>query len=683
MPADAAPARFLDERARHALQRLAPRDAAIARWQGRRLWRWTWLLAALALGLLAGLAVDAVGSAQHRPARAAGLGRHPVEPRRLRRAAAAAWPAAWRPPGRLAGTPAGRWARARQRAAGHLHRRLGAARAARWRRAALLLHAAAAALAAGLVAGMYLRGLVLDYRAGWESTFLEPASVQALLATLLAPASALTGIGIPDEAAISALRVGPGVAAGAPAAPWIHLYAAMLALCVILPRSALAVWAALRGAWAARGVKLSPEDPYLQQLLLQGRGAAPRVRVLPHGAAPSPQAVLGLRELLAGALGAEMQLRLAAPVAYGGEEGAGARPAEPDTTLLVALVDLAATPEADTHGRLLRELRAAAPALPLLLLADEAGFARRFGQLPERLAQRARLAAARRRRGRGLAVGRPRAAGGRRRRALRAGAAGAAACPLSAGMATVTLSLVSHTNVGKTTLARTLLAADIGEVRDAPHVTEFADGHELIATPTGDRLRLWDTPGFGDSARLVQRLRREGSALGWFLSQVWDRWRDRAFWSSQRALHHVREQSDVVLYLVNAAESPAAAGYVAPEMELLQWVGKPVLVLLNQLGAPRAPADEAADLAAWRTQLARWPLVRGVLPLDAFARCWVHEARLLHAVQALLQGAGDTEKAAAMARLTAAWTETARAAHVPTPRCARAGGQPSASRPPA
>jgi hypothetical protein len=223
-------------------------------------------------------------------------------------------------------------------------------------------------------------------------------------------------------------------------------------------------------------------------------------------------------------------------------------------------------------------------------------------------------------------------------------------------MTTVTLSLVSHTNVGKTTLARTLLAADVGEVRDAPHVTEFADGHELVATPEGDRLRLWDTPGFGDSARLVARLRREGSALGWFLSQVWDRWRDRAFWSSQRALHHVREQSDVVLYLVNAAESPAAAGYVAPEMELLQWVGKPVLVLLNQLGAPRAPADEAADVAAWRTHLARWPLVRGVLPLDAFARCWVHEARLLHAVRALLQGAGERDKAEAMVRLTAAWT---------------------------
>ena len=50
-------------------------------------------------------------------------------------------------------------------------------------------------------------------------------------------------------------------------------------------------------------------------------------------------------------------------------------------------------------------------------------------------------------------------------------------------MTTVTLSLVSHTNVGKTTLARTLLGSDVGVVRDAPHVTQFADGHDLIVTP--------------------------------------------------------------------------------------------------------------------------------------------------------------------------------------------------------
>ncbi|HEU5284054.1 MAG TPA: GTPase domain-containing protein, partial [Burkholderiales bacterium] len=70
---------------------------------------------------------------------------------------------------------------------------------------------------------------------------------------------------------------------------------------------------------------------------------------------------------------------------------------------------------------------------------------------------------------------------------------------------TINLSLVSHTNVGKTTLARTLLRRDIGEVRDRAHVTEAAEAHVLIETGQGDVLRLWDTPGFGDSARLLKR----------------------------------------------------------------------------------------------------------------------------------------------------------------------------------
>ena len=42
---------------------------------------------------------------------------------------------------------------------------------------------------------------------------------------------------------------------------------------------------------------------------------------------------------------------------------------------------------------------------------------------------------------------------------------------------TIRLSLVSHTNVGKTTLARTLLGRDIGEVRDEAHVTQLVERH--------------------------------------------------------------------------------------------------------------------------------------------------------------------------------------------------------------
>ena len=215
--------------------------------------------------------------------------------------------------------------------------------------------------------------------------------------------------------------------------------------------------------------------------------------------------------------------------------------------------------------------------------------------------------------------------------------------------------MVSHTNAGKTTLARTLLGRDVGTVRDAPHVTEFTDVFTMIEALHGERLLLWDTPGFADSGRLVQRLRAAGNPIGnpvgWFMSAVWDRWRDRAFWASQQAMRNVRDEADVMLYLVNAAESPEAAGYVPPEMELLGWLGKPVIVLLNQLGAPREAALERAELERWRRHLSAHAQVKAVLPMDAFARCWVQEITLLAAIEATLSG----EQRALMARLRAAW----------------------------
>ncbi|MBL8352349.1 MAG: DUF3482 domain-containing protein [Burkholderiaceae bacterium] len=229
-------------------------------------------------------------------------------------------------------------------------------------------------------------------------------------------------------------------------------------------------------------------------------------------------------------------------------------------------------------------------------------------------------------------------------------------------MADLSLSLVSHTNVGKTTLARTLLGRDIGEVRDAAHVTETVEPHPMVESPAGDRLLLWDTPGFGDSLRLARRLAQAGSPLGWLLSEVWDRWRDRAFWASQRAIRHVLEQADVALYLVNAAEAPEDAGYLAPELQVLGLLGKPVIVLLNQLGEPGAPGDEAAQLQRWRSHLdalASQAAAAGlaparlhaVLPLDAFTRCWLQEAVLLQAVAEAL----PAQSRAAMDRLAAAW----------------------------
>ena len=215
----------------------------------------------------------------------------------------------------------------------------------------------------------------------------------------------------------------------------------------------------------------------------------------------------------------------------------------------------------------------------------------------------------------------------------------------------VSLTVAAHTNVGKTTLVRTLLKRDIGEVADRPHVTEDAERHTLIDTPSGDVLYLWDTPGFGDSARLLKRLKASGNPIGWFQTQVWDRLVDRPFFCSQRAFRNVRDESDLTLYLVNAAEDPAAAAYIDAELQILAWIGKPVLLLLNQSGPPRPREAESADEERWSRRLAEHVPVGRILTLDAFARCWVQEDRLLGAASELVAA----DKREELERLRGAW----------------------------
>jgi len=219
--------------------------------------------------------------------------------------------------------------------------------------------------------------------------------------------------------------------------------------------------------------------------------------------------------------------------------------------------------------------------------------------------------------------------------------------------ARVELTLISHTNVGKTTLARTLLRRDIGEVGDRPHVTDLAESEVLIESPEGDTLVLWDTPGFGDSARLFRRLQQAGQPVGWFLSQVWDRFADRPFWCGQQAMRNARDSSDVILYVANASEQPSSTAYLDIEMQILAWLGKPVILLLNQLGAPRDTAHLQTELQQWEAQAAHHPCVQGVLPFDAFARCWVQEGTLLEHVQRVL----PADKQAAFERLREAWKQ--------------------------
>ena len=244
-----------------------------------------------------------------------------------------------------------------------------------------VFHLAAAAVALGLVAGFYVRGIALEYRAGWESTFLTPGQVRGVLHVLYGPASAVTGIALPaDDAATEALHWRDG-AGGGPAAAWIHLIAVTALLFDVLPRVWLAGVASVALERANRGV--APPDallPYAGRVLAASDAAPAPVaaRVVPYAYRPAEASLDGLGRLLHAAYGPGTRVDLAAAVAYG--EEAALRRIEPsrDHGLQIVLFTLAATPEIENHGAVLVAARDALAASKsptrLLAVVDEGPF---------------------------------------------------------------------------------------------------------------------------------------------------------------------------------------------------------------------------------------------------------------------------------------------------------------------
>ena len=383
-------------------------------WLARRLWRSRWIAWAVLAGLLLGVLADSIGSSQRinllaPPLWAVLAWNAVVYLVLLGHALARLLMRKTRPGSLVMLTQRVMRLRARLPGAGsvstsasgsapalqlfaRLWLRLSAALSAA--RAATLLHAAAAALALGLIAGMYLRGLVLDYRASWESTFLSADAAHAALAFVLAPAVAVSGIALPDAAVFEALRSVHGSAvAGASAAPWIHLLALTLMLFVVAPRTLLALVGALRSRWLARRFALPMGEAYFQRLARLQHGDVARVVVLPYASTPNAQAALGLQAVLGPALGDGLKLRIAPTAAFGAEDdddaGGAGTSLDAGTTLVVALFDLSATPEAESQGRFVQQLAARAPAgAATIVLVDEVAFKQRFSGDPMRLTQR-------------------------------------------------------------------------------------------------------------------------------------------------------------------------------------------------------------------------------------------------------------------------------------------------------
>lgn len=396
--------RFLARRGTLAVERLADRDRQLRRLAEGRNWRpWVGsLMVAVAFAL--GILMDAVGPSRYvnllafpllgliawnllvyltifvegltRPFR-----RTPARPGALRRAVA-----------RLGGSLGETLATAAPASPFTVFRNDWAQASAplTLQRVSQVLHLSAMAFALGAIAALYMRGLVLDYRAGWESTFLDASQVHQGLRLLLGPAAQLGGVPIPDAQHLENLRLPAGH--GENAAPWIHLFALTLAFTVVLPRALLALISGLRARGMQNHFPLPLGDAYFQRLQRGFSGREARVHVLPYSYAVSPAAMLLLQEGVTREFGPRASLSVAPPLAFG-DEDALPPSALPDTppSLVLALFSLTATPEEENHGAFLAALATRLPTgTPLTALVDEAGFKARFDAQPKRQEERRR-----------------------------------------------------------------------------------------------------------------------------------------------------------------------------------------------------------------------------------------------------------------------------------------------------
>lgn len=149
------------------------------------------------------------------------------------------------------------------------------------RRAAGMLHLAALGWGAGVAASLLVQGLVVQYRVGWESTFLDARQVHAILSVLLTPVAALFSFEPFSVPEVAALQLGPGDIARADPR-WVWMYAALLLVVVIAPRAVLAGIAFWRARSLSRRIPLDLREPYFQRVISLLTPARVQLALLAH-----------------------------------------------------------------------------------------------------------------------------------------------------------------------------------------------------------------------------------------------------------------------------------------------------------------------------------------------------------------------------------------------------------------
>ena len=179
------------------------------------------------------------------------------------------------------------------------------------------IHFSAAAFALGAVVSLYVRGLLSQYQAGWESTFLNAGQVHAALSVLFWPATSVFQLPGFSLAQVQALQL-PQSGAASAGAQWVHLYGGTLLLLVILPRLALAGAARWKENSLSRNFPLDLGQPYYRKLAQKIGPDVPAVlRVFPYSFTVDEARDKGLHTVAKLLLGERASVMLRPSTGYG------------------------------------------------------------------------------------------------------------------------------------------------------------------------------------------------------------------------------------------------------------------------------------------------------------------------------------------------------------------------------
>ncbi|AAY39762.1 GTP-binding protein, HSR1-related protein [Pseudomonas syringae pv. syringae B728a] len=203
------------------------------------------------------------------------------------------------------------------------------------------------------------------------------------------------------------------------------------------------------------------------------------------------------------------------------------------------------------------------------------------------------------------------------------------------GTRAIKLAVVGHTNVGKTSLLRTLTGdVSFGEVSHRPSTTRHVEGARLSVDGQAV-VELYDTPGLEDAIALLdylERLDRPGERLDGpaRLARFLEGNEARQRFEQEAKVMRQLLDSDAGLYVIDARE-PVLAKY-RDELAVLASCGKPLLPVLNFVSAQQHREPE------WREALSRLGL-HALVRFDSVAPPEDGGRRLYESLALLLESA--------------------------------------------